>query len=332
MFRVWREPKGGIKKIRKQLIGLLTLFMLLMPMLPMAFAAPDGNSSGTAVVGNADPVINNVYLTDVSDVSKNGAQIDVWTTYLVTATITDNNKLSHLHNITIKIWEDVAADEGSADADANHYTFTYTEGTDTWAEVGPDAGGSHLVSGSCADPADHNDVSGNFTLGFKLAKTGARTDTATWDIAIYVYDESDATDNDKTLTFGVNFYAELTVTDSTHGWTSVAAGSTDNLMDDPDGDLDISVTCNDTFDVQVKAAAANLVSGGNTIAVGNITVHEDTLGSSIPLTTNYADVVGLTGESAGADQAKSFKLWIDIPAGQTPGSYTYTLNIQIIEA
>ena len=313
---------------------IVLLVLLCMP-LTMVYAATEGTSTGTATVGNNNPTVTLPTFTDTSSVSKVGAQIDVFTEYWVGATIGDTNQLTDIATIDFIIWDVATTTEGGANTNTDHYTFRYTQATDTWEEVGPDAAGdSHLVSASCSDPVDQSATSGIFKCAFKLHKTGQYAATATWDIKVIATDDGTASANDATMGFGVNFYAELTVTDATHSWTSVSAGSNDNVIDGgggSDGDIDISVTANAAFDVQAKAGG-NLVSGGNTITIDKVTIHATTLASSIPLTTIYADVTGLTAQTAGEAQAKAFKLWLDVPAGQAPGEYTYTLSIQVVQS
>lgn len=300
------------------------------------FAAPSGSSDGSAQVGNTAPTVTNPGFYDSTDsTNTNDTSIDVWMEYHVNCTVTDENTLNDLENVTYIIWEENYADEGSADSNVNHYTFRYVNDTDTWEEVGPDAAGdSHLVSGSCSDPADHAATSGTFKLAFKLHKTANYTvSTTAWKIKIIAYD-GDTSGSNQQLFFAVNFFVELTVDDSSHGWSSLSAGDTDIPIDSPaDGDINITMTANAKFDLQAKGSGDLAKTGGGTpIGLGNVTIHKDTLASSASLTTNYADIGGLTGLSSGEDQAHSFKLWIDVPLGTEHGTYTYTLDIQGVQA
>ena len=299
----------------------------------IAYAATEGSSSGSAPVSNTAPVLSNLDIEDTGSTSKNGGQIDVNVEYRVDFDIADTNTLEDLTLVTIKIWGP-SSTEGGADADATHYTFTYTQTTDTWTEVGPDGGGDgHLVGGSCVDPADQSAGSGSFTLAFKLAKTGEHTDTATWDVKITVTDDDSNEDSDaSTITFGVNFYLELTVDDGSHGWSSLNPGATDQQITTPvDGDVDLTVTANAAYDLEAKGSGA-LASGGDTIALSNVKFHENTLGSATTMTTGYQNIGGLTSEPAGASNAESFVLWLTVPNPQQDGSYTYTLYVQGTEA
>ncbi len=298
---------------------------------PLAFAATVDTSSGTATVSNDVPTITSPSFTDTVPTSKNGAQIDVWAEYWIQATVEDLNKLTDLNYIKFIIWGP-SSTEGGADDEADHYTFTYTQSTDSWAEVGPGASDEHLISGNSVDPANQQLGSGVFKLAFKLAKIAEHTDTATWSIKIIAMDDQATSDSDSSLTFGVNYYAELVINDGTHAWSGQAPGSNDVLITTPgNGKIDVTITSNNAYTLQAKGNGA-LVSGGNTIPLINVEIHATTLGSAVGLTTSYANIGGLTSQSAGASQAKSFKLWISMPSPQEGGDYTYILSIQVIEA
>lgn len=307
---------------------LIVAALLLGPL--MAYAAED-SSSGTASVGNEVPVISAVTLTDTGVVNKNGAQIDVWTEYWVKCNVADGNKLTDLNKVEFILWGP-SSTEGGADSEAAHYTFKYTQATDTWEEVGPDpTTDSHLVVGNCQDPVDQQQTSGDFRLAFKLAKIAERTATATWSIKIKATDDQAASDSNSSLTFGLNFYNELTVDDDTHAWAGLSPEDTDVQITSPvDGDIDVTVTSNANFNLQAKGSGA-LTTNGYTIPLVNVKIHKDTLGSAVGLTTAYANIGGLTNLGAGASQVHGFKLWITVPAGQEPGDYTYTLWIQVVE-
>jgi hypothetical protein len=124
------------------------------------------------------------------------------------------------------------------------------------------------------------------------------------------------------------FSATLTVNTATHSW-SILPGQSDILI--TESTISLTVTANVNFNIQVKSFNASLTYGTNTIAIGNVTVHKDTLASSIPLTTSYANVVGDTNIGAGTSVAVSFKLWLDCPTGLPAGAFVYTLGIQVAQ-
>lgn len=314
----------------------LTMILLLIIALPIstALCADEGTSSGTATVGNSTPTVTNSDIWNMAETSSvNNTEIIVDTEYHINCTVTDNNQLNDLENVTFIIWEDTYADEGSADSNVNHYTFAYLNDTDAWDEIGPDAGGnSHLISANCSDPADHSQTSGEFKLAFKLHATANHTDSNSWVTKIIANDDQ-SNGTQQIIVFGVAFAFDITVDDASHGWTGLTAGQNDIQITNPvDNDIDITITCNDEFDVQAKGDG-DLTSGSNTIGLGNVTIHKDTLGSSISLTTSYADIGGLTAQTGNVEaQGYYFTLWIDVPLGTADGSYTYELYVKVVEA
>lgn len=312
-------------RLGKGLLALIAL-LLLLP-LPAIRAATEGNSSGSAAVSNAAPTISSPTFTDTASVSKNATLIDVSTEYWISCTIADSNKLTDLSVVTYKIWGPSSTEAG-ADAESTHYTFTYTQSTDVWALTGP--AGAWLVSASCQDPADQSAGSGTFRLAFKLSKVAEHTDTATWPIKITVTDDSAASGTNTQLTFGINFYTEITVVDASHGWTGLTPGQSDQALTSPaDAKIDLTVTANGVFNLQAKGSGA-LTSGTETIPLGNVKIHATTLASATALTTSYVNIGGLTAQAAGASLAKSFKPWLTVPSPCEDGTYTYTLYVQSV--
>jgi len=131
-------------------------------------------------------------------------------------------------------------------------------------------------------------------------------------------------------TITVNGYSSLTMMsgNATHTWINATAGVNDILIDQ--GAIYFNVTTNYLFKIQAEGDG-NLIKGSDYIVLANVTIHKDTLGSSIPLTTTYADVVGLTSQALGEDVQLSLKLWLDSPANQPVGAYIYELQIQVTE-
>ena len=318
--------------MKRRVTSIVLLALLLSISILPVQAAIEGNSGGTAGIDNISPVISTVSLKTTGATSKNDSAIDVWTEYRISLTLADDNSLEDITDLEFIIWGP-SSTEGGADSDVDHYTFTYTQATDLWDETGPDAGDEHLVSGNCVDPADQTSGSGTFTLAFKLHKTAEyAAGTTDWAIKIIATDDSAATDTDATLFFGLNFYLEMTVDDSTHAWSSLSPGDSQQALTSPgDADVDITVTANAAYDLQGKVDQAP-TSGGYNIPLSNLLIHESTVGSAAALTTGYVDIGGLTSEAAGEDNAEVFKLWLTVPNPQMDGSYTYTLYVQGVQA
>ena len=318
----------------ERLITVLTCLILFAMLVtaPLIYADTEGTSTGSAEVGNVAPTITNLGLYNSAESSSvNDTAIDPWTEYHTNCTLTDSNTVADLVNVTWVIWEDTYADWDSADDVDNHFTLKYDQDTNTWSEVGP--GSTHIVAGSCNCICDTDNTTntGEFELAFKLDKVANYTGAShTWNINVTTFDSGDNSDTETDLIFGTNWYGEITVSDASHGWTGLSPGDDDILLTSPgDFDIDMTATANANFDIQAKANDTVLTDGTHTFNIGNVTIHEDTQGSSASLTTSYVDIGGLTDEDRGTDQAKACQLWISVPETQATGTYEYELSLKV---
>lgn len=321
-------------KNAKKLAVLIALFLLAMNA-NAVYAQSSGESEGTATVTSAAPTFSNLELWNAAeDTNKNNTALSVNTEYHANFTIGDANTLADLDNVTARIWETNYATENGSDAERNHYSITWVESTDTWAS----SPSGFVVTGNCKDPGTASgSASYEFTMAFDLSKvanyTAANTD---WQISLFVWDDSDYADTNKTIMFGVAFYSEISVTDTTHAWSSLLPGDTNQVVDG-DGDIDFTVIANDDWDAQAKSNATVLISeNADEINIGNITIHYNTEGSSVALTTSYADIGGMTAQAPPTAEASPVStyctIWLDVPNGTPIGSYEYKLQLQIIQA
>lgn len=326
--------KGISRTLKRGSHTLVILLCLALAVVQQAFAAPDGQSSGTATVSSVGPSISSPELWDSEETTnKNNTALAVNTEYHVNFTVSDSNSLADLNNCTIITWDSSATTETGADAQTNHYTFTWVESTDTWSCSGP--GSSYIVTANCKDPGSGStETSFEFTLAFKLSRVaGYNATTTVWKIKIYAYDDAGSSDFEQSLMFGVAFYSEVSITDTTHTWSNLQPGDTGRTVDG-DGDIDFTAIANDDWRIQAKGSG-DLTSGSNTIALSNLKIHEDTQASAVSLTTTYTDVGGLINQSPPTDEnsptAAFVTLWLDVPSGTPPGDYTYTLYIQVLQ-
>jgi len=182
-----------------------------------------------------------------------------------------------------------------------------------------------IDTANCAYP-DKSGTSGYYLFRVRLAKSAAQS--SQWALSACAYDSSGNVASENFTGITINAYSSLVVLggNSSHTWANAIQGTSDNLIDQ--GSIYFNVTANFVYRIQAKGDG-NLVNGTDYIGLGNVTIHKDTLGSSVSLTTDYADVGGLTSQTPGEDIMVSVKLWLDVPAGQALKDYTYTLNIQI---
>jgi hypothetical protein len=315
-----------------QYATLALLLCLSLVIINPVFAA-EGSSSGTVHVASPAPSISSAELWDSGETTdNNNTALTVDTEYHINFTVADTNSLANLDNVTIVIWESGTSSEVDSDAESNHCTFTWIESTDTWASTPS----GFVTSANCNDPGTGSvETSYEFTLAFDLSKVAKYNSTNTaWKIKIYAFDDEAGSDSDGTLMFGVAFYSEISISDTTHGWTSLDPGATDEQIDSPaDSDIDFTIVANDNWTIQAKGSG-DLTSGANTITLSNVKIHKDTLGSAASLTTSYVDVGGLVNQTSPTSESGTAifcTLWLNVPTGTLPGDYTYTLYLQIVQ-
>jgi len=297
---------------------------------PGDVSSSEGSSVGTAtVVTNC--TITNPKLWDMAHEDANNTQLDVDTQYHLNFTLSDEDTIANIDNVTICIWKESVSDENGTVAEQSCYNFTWVESDATWTSN--PAG--FKIDANCTDPGvAYSGTQFKFRLAFDLSKVAQLSaSTTSWNVTIFAWDEDGNSDAERKIWFGVYAYNEITITDATHGWSSLNPGISENVMDQPDGDLDFTVVSNAQYDIMAEANDTKLKSQYlDELNVGNITIHKDTFGDGSALTNEYVDVGGLTGLAIGTTetpQELSLILWINIPSDQPPGDYTYELNIKI---
>jgi len=238
----------------------------------------------------------------------------------VNVTVSDPDGVADLDNVQIKV----------TTSDSKYFTLKWTQSTDSFSEVSdPDNICTLDASGStCVNiDSDTDKICFRFKIGVAAQKGYCSVQVTTTDDC--GEQDIDTYANEFTL----NFYMEITVNDSTHGWTGLTPGDIDVLLTNPsDGDIDITVSSNAPFNIQVKGSGDLSDGNGHIIPLSNIKVHASDLASATSLTTTYQNIPGLTSQARGVGLSKSFKLWITVPNNLPPGNYTYTLYIQGVEA
>jgi len=327
----------------KKLLIALTMLCIIALIVGSVKAGSEGSSNGTVTVTSAVPTLSSVELWDSAEVTdKNNTALDSNNVeYHLNFTVSDSNTMKDLRNVTIIAWDNRGQIEADSDSQRYHYTWTYVNSTDTWSCP---LSANYITTGNCADASGSlTSTSYEFRLAFKLSKVANYSNAGTyngWQVKIYVYDEANntATFGQGTggrIQFGVASYLYICVTDTTHTF-SAAPNSTDTAVSaGGDSKVDFTVIANRVWKAQVKSNSATVNKTVDIkFNIGNITQYgSDAVGSSDPLTTEYADVTGITSQAAPTDEAspssKGVYLWVDIPNGQESGDYTYTLYIQI---
>jgi hypothetical protein len=252
-----------------------------------------------------------------NDACDSDAAFNVGADGWVNMTVSDANLVADFNTVSILV----------TTSDAKTIRLNWTQATNTFSEV-TDASGICTLSGSSTRvniDADTDKIAFYFAISAGAQKGACDVTTQTID------DAGDSDSDNYASEFTINAYSSFTVLagNTTHTWNA-APNTNDNLLDQ--GAIYFKVTTNFAFDIQAKANQTTLNGTAGSIDIDNVTIHKDTLASSIPLTTDYADVGGLTGHAMGIDVELSVKVWLDVPNGTPAGNYSYSLSIQVIES
>jgi len=307
------------------------LMLLLSGGVGMAFAA---DSIGTINV-IAECTITSTELWDAAwAVNKDGVQLTVNTEYRINFTVSDSDGLDDIANANITIWDSATSTVSGANDENDHYVFMW-EGlvTGAWSCLGPSAGFYKGGSGSNSSAITQYE----FYLAFDLSKVAQYSNGGApfdgWKITINATDTETNTDEEsQCLDFGISEYMETSGLAGTHAWNSLTQGSSNTALSDPVGKLTFTAIANRIWNATAYGSA-DPTDAPYSFGIGNITIYDsDTVGSSIPLVNTPAKVtIGTLGDTAIANTeagtACQCWMWIDIPGGQQPGAYTYTLSI-----
>ncbi len=323
---------------------LLTVFAVASLLTSNVLAASSGTSAGTATVTSSTPSVNlvecNLY-NAAEDTVANNTALTVSTEYHLNFTINDTDTMANLNNITIVTWDSHEVTQGDVDSQRYHYTWTYVNSTDTWSCP---LSASYIDTGDCVDASGSLTETGfTFKLAFLLSKVANYSnggDYSGWKLNITVYDNENnaGTLNGEVIQHGIASYLEIGITDSTHTFTGAADSSDNAVSAGGDAKVDFTAIANRVWKAQVKANQSALEGVGDAVGesinCGNVTQYgSDSVGDSAVLTTDYADVTGITSQAAPSDEgspsAVGVYLWLDIPAAQTIGEYVYGLDIQV---
>jgi len=331
-----------MKQTRKLLAAIAVLIFCLGLTIPQALADSSTTSTGTATVTSVVPTISmtncNLYNSTEDTVENNTSLDSSNIEYHLNFTVTLNNTMTALKNVTIIAWDSRGQSVTDADSQRYHYTWTYVNLTDIWACP---LGAGYITTGSCVDynPASLTATSFTMKLAFKLSKVANYSNGGTYDGWQFNITAYDAVGNQGTfgsgtggrIQFGVASYLEISITDVTHAWS--AAPGSENTSITGDGHVDFTAITNRVWKAQVYGSQ-NLTKGTDIIGLRNVTQSGTSdVNTSVELTFAYADVIGITAQAAPADEASptavGVYLWLDIPTGTPAGDYVYTLNIQL---
>lgn len=251
---------------------------------------------------NHSPEVLDVYISSTITVDTN---VNVY------ITIRDNNDLSDVDEVWLKLYENALGQENN-DNTRNHYTFKFIkQGSDNWFEVGPDNTSpyDHLVVGSCEN-FDNTLTTDNILFVIKFSKVA--TSENDWDIWIKVVDNSDAQDNEEfTNKFSVNNYWEISWSDDNLTFWGYA-GETD--VEAEESPIVATITTNRNFHYKVSIENGGFGIGENLYCDNN---------DSIPYAVDLDNTSQILyyNQSWGEDITLNEYYYVDIPENATTGEY-----------
>jgi len=251
-----------------------------------------------------------------NDACDSTATFSVDTDSWVNMTVSDQNLVADLKTVQITV----------TTSDAKTFVLLWTQATGVFSETSDESNICILNTGGSVRvnvDSDTDKIAFLFRINADAQKGNCNVQTVTTD-------DSSETDTDTyTSEFAIAFYSSITIATASHTWTNATTGIVSQLIDETW--INFTVTANVLFKIQAKAGG-NLVNGSDIINIGNVTIHKDTLGSAIPLTTEYADVVGWTSQTMGQNLELYVKLWLSVPSTSQPWlDFHYTLYLQVTE-
>jgi len=295
--------------------------------------------SGTLTVGVVAPEVLavNLYNTSWYEVSST----DPYTEYWLNATIRHNNTLYSLINITYYFYASGYSWD-SADDPNTHATFKWENSTDTWSLVGPTGTTWEIVTANCITP-DRSQTEGTFTLAFKPSKIALM---GTWYVNVTAWGDGNLSDH-LTISFTMNFYAEISLTDTSFTFSNLQPGTANNTLSSPtDQDIDFAVICNAQYNVSYFTDG-NWTTDGSEIDITNTNyfIGDDdsnpteatetgidpwAIHPTPDKTTPYTNQA-VTQDDINGDAYETY-LFQTVPEGTPSGTYTLTMYIEVVQA
>ena len=241
--------------------------------------------SGTATIINVAPEVTTVAIKTMEDVDDN--TLNPQTQYKFTVTVRDNNTLTDIENVVLKLYTNVAG-ENAADAVENHYTFLFRASDNVWTEIGPSQFNDHLVTGSCVKPSKLSVASDKYIFVVKLSWVAKPTTSGGWTAKCIATDDNGSS-GDNTKTFDVNEYLTLMIDDEK---LTLSARPGENDVQPTENPTIVTVTANYNFNIQCKLSGDLIGSTfGGRIPMSNIEAAQDNIHTGeIELSDNYSNL------------------------------------------
>jgi hypothetical protein len=313
-----------MKRWCRQLPAVALLIVLTFGLSATVVRAEGGG--GTIYVSGNLCYIDNLYIDKYPTTPENVTHVTVDAyKYTVVLNARDADRLTDIRKIEVQLYTSTSNYNDTGDI-RHHYSFVWTY-DGGFANVGPSGPGSYFDKDNSATPTLTNPT-GLFKFVFKLDKLAIFTDGVHhhWIVEAYIWDNED---NQNTLsnTFDVNLYQSIIINTSV-AWDKLGQGSSLNHASDPNFPATWTYTSNYKAKIQINATTPTNAYG-NTFEVGNVTLatSSDHGANETAFTLTPADWI--TNLPNNADQQVKVYWFVDIPAGQPTGTYTFTYKITI---
>jgi hypothetical protein len=301
-------------------------FALMLGLVMSTFCAPifANDIPGSTTVSNVPPEATSVAIKTMADVNDN--TLNPQTQYKFIVTVRDNNNLTDIENILLKLYTN-AAGENAADAVENHYTFLFRASDNTWTEIGPGQFNDHLATRLCVKPSELSVVSDEYKFVVNLSSVTTPTIGGGWTAKWIVTDDNGSSGNN-TKTFDVNEYLTLMIDDAK---LTISAYPGQNDLQPTENPTIVTVTANYNFNIQCKLSGDLIGSTfRDRIPMSNIKAAQDnTHAGEIKLSDNYSNL--WSNMDYGEYTEKDIYWFADIPYPLMGDTYTAIFYVRAIK-
>jgi hypothetical protein len=279
---------------------------------------------GSTTVSNVPPEAISVSIKTLADVNDN--TLNPQTQYKFIVTVRDNNNLTDIENILLKLYTNVAG-ENAPDAVENHYTFIFRASDNIWMEIGPGQFNDHLTTGLCVKPIELSVVSDEYKFVVNLSSITTPTTSGGWTAKWIVTDDNGSSGN-STKAFDVNEYLVLMIDDAK---LTISAYPGQNDLQPAENPTIVTVTANYNFNIQCKLSGDLIGSTfGDRIPMSNIKAAQDVSHTGeIRLSDNYINLWSNLGY--GEFVARDIYWFADIPFPLSGDTYTSDFYVRAIK-
>lgn len=343
-----RQEIISMSTIRKRdILALVVVVAIILAMIPtMVLAASnEGSITGEYTLGDSAPTVDNVTLYTTANAT--ATTMIPETEFVVKVTVTDNNTLRDLDNVTVTIFYDAdgSYDNVTVPTTGNPKTcgIITCSSSDNWSthSWATDFGGSTrwaFDNVSSAIPTSMGASTGTFEFYFTPGAVATMTvDPSRWHINATAVDSSSKSGTNYQANLLMAWYGELDITPATNvTWTNPTAGMTDKAAD---ANVSVTYIANGTYYSKVAATgtwgSATLVPDNSTLGSNAFRLkayYNDTVGSAqiVQSYSTYSASIYSGGQTTEAGQlVDTNTLWLSLGSPFTNGTYSGTIYYKI---